>query len=261
MKVNQYFVILSLTLFTLQSNTGFAGDGNKNEKDVIFNEEAKGAGTQIILGIADVLLASWAYPGRTITAEELQVHELENELKKPSFENESAKRYEIRKLEYALREGLMPMEGDVYKRLSRTELEEVAEELKKVKDVPVMTMEQKESIKKEIAQARKVAIEAAIKNKPSTLGRVINGVRVVGSGLLITDLLGRVYVWNALERNPTFSPVGAFIVHSLKSSPKAEDSISYLGVYDQSRSSAQGVEKNSSKDEKKVVPTLSSRER
>lgn len=61
---------------------------------------------------------------------------------------------------------------------------------------------------REVSAARKAILEIpALNAKRTTL---IKSVKWMGRSLLIADALGRWYVWQAMDRDPTFSPIATY---------------------------------------------------
>ncbi|NJL25214.1 MAG: hypothetical protein HC902_08575 [Calothrix sp. SM1_5_4] len=83
---------------------------------------------------------------------------------------------------------------------------------------PVSPQKKAEMIKKaeeEVAVRTKAVIEAAQQR-----GYVERTIRILRKGatlLLVSDILGRVYVWNVLEASPTLSPIGTFSIETIRS--------------------------------------------
>jgi hypothetical protein len=63
----------------------------------------------------------------------------------------------------------------------------------------------------DLAKARLVALNSL--QDRGVIPRLIRYARVVGTSLIIVDLLGRAWVWGALEANPTWSPAVTMLNH------------------------------------------------
>lgn len=62
----------------------------------------------------------------------------------------------------------------------------------------------------EIGSARREILNITKESGFTTRSPAWSAVRIIGGTLFLADLAGRVYVWNAMDRNPTLSPLGAY---------------------------------------------------
>jgi hypothetical protein len=189
--------LVSLFLIGTVSTSVFAS--NSYVDDDIFNESPRGKDIQIVLGLADayvayLLINSISKPNGLLEAEsELgEARELMTDTEKSE------------KLIF-LRKNLDMVRSE---NLGVHNLAKIQNEINSlIRDTSIVTKEFKTA---KIADAsKKVDFERALLlTSEAKYQKIIKGVKIVGAGLLILDVLGRIYVWNTLDANPTFTPVG-----------------------------------------------------
>ncbi len=185
---------------------------NRQDSDAIFTEPAKAGWTQIFLGFVELIAAGKVYPGLESEIKSLKSAELNLTMAQEAITSE-------RQRERAIQAILDNKENYEFGEVDPDDLKSSASKrIERLKSGSVMTAEAKtaaiEAAKVEVASARQVAVEAA-QNK-GILQKGIKGLRIVGSTLLVADVVGRIYVWNALDANPTISPGAAYIQHLIK---------------------------------------------
>jgi hypothetical protein len=236
---------------------------NKTKSDKVFDEPKKGEGTQVLLGLGELYLAKMAWPDQSEKSNILRSAENDLESAKALI-TETEKAEKVRNIQSILGtasgDQLTPSQkadlvaffnannpdGD---ELTTAKLlpEDLAQaedfaraELQRAKAINVVTVAAKaESIEKagaELTKARQAALAGL--DKEAKLAKTIRGVRKVGSSLFILDVASRIYVWNALDANPTLTPVGTFAWK--KASALFEKSEAPTEVVDESNENKKG---------------------
>jgi hypothetical protein len=197
--------------------SGFAFDAsaqNRLDEDQIFSRPPNGSGTQIILGLAELWSAAALW--RSAEVEKNTVVTAEKELSRVL--NSYASEAERTNAVDALLENKTSYDNEkVTKNLSDL-TNEAANKLEKIKRTKVLVGAERQAAitaaESRLTESRKVFLESAQKSGASA--NVFKAVKRVGSALLVMDLLGRIYVWNALDADPTFSPGAQLLIHLFK---------------------------------------------
>lgn len=202
---------------------------NRYDDNRIFNERKKGEGTQIILGIADVWASQALYEmqkSKVVTTEDKQYRKMIDQAEKelaaakremtPAEQDAKVLKYEKKisrlkeNIEILRKEKPWGYKGQILE--AQSEIGKLDERIEKTSTKAVISTEEKnakvESAKEKVSIARKNLIDADIKESKYKYSKNVRRVALVGSSLFIVDVLGRIYVWNALNANPTFTPVG-----------------------------------------------------
>ena len=194
--------LLTLTVFTTSSAYG----DNRGAEDKIFNEPTKAIGAQFLLGFAEAYAAIMLTgPGDKISSEKRTLKNAQDELKKANglFTSQVDKNISLGEFEkWSKRENLSTANKAAYTRVLAS---------------PVVSVEEKATAIKRadenVAKAREKVIKRA--QKLGLMSKAFKVVRVGTIVVLVGDILTRVYVWNAMDANPTISPAATYILEQL----------------------------------------------
>ncbi|MBX9766479.1 MAG: hypothetical protein K2X47_04330 [Bdellovibrionales bacterium] len=184
---------------------------NRQDDDAIFTEPKKAGWTQILLGFAEALAAKKLIQGLEAESKVLRSAERELAEARGLLTSEAQRRGLINSIEKNVENWHPDVDVDGLR-------DEANERIAQLRSQEIVTPAQKEAriaaAQAELASVRKMIIEAASSKK--ILKTTFRALRIVGSTLLITDVLGRVYVWNAMDANPTLSPGAAYLNYMIK---------------------------------------------
>lgn len=202
-----------LTAFTLVTISTTAFADNRAAGDDIFSEPKKAGWTQMFLGFSELLAAQYAYPGLSSQARGVAIAELELAVANDLPVSEAQRRSTISAIlqnpeSYDFESNV----GDESSLNTRA-----AQRVEKLRSVSIASATQKSAAIRvasfRVGSAREAALKAA-----QELGLVDKTVRVVRQGaavILVGDIIARIYVWNAMEANPTLSPAATYIYNQL----------------------------------------------
>ncbi len=209
-----------LVLLCLSAFSSFAQAGNLDTTDSIFNQTSEGGWAQVFLGGSQLLAAQFVGPAASLEALTLQDAEKRLAYVRYLPVSEAERSQTIKMIldntdNYAFTNGISV--GSVKLGVGSQLTDEAQELVAQIQTSPLVTNAEKLAMIDEasnaVADARVAAVTAA-----QNMGLLSKAVRVVQRGaqvLLILDVSARVYVWNALDKNPTFSPGATFLVHTL----------------------------------------------
>ncbi len=177
--------------------------------DPIFAEPPTAGTTQVILGLTDAALAALLWPKTSVPKDPrllaLQVAETEMATARAMI-TEAEKTSQKLALETANRLAApgsveaLAGEKALASLLSRTTVSEAARTAAL------------ENASRAMTEVRGALLNGAnaIKGE-GIVTRGMKGIRMAGSALFIMDIASRIYVWNAMDRNPTLTPVGSYL--------------------------------------------------
>lgn len=204
----KHLILLAVVAQGLASNA-FAQ--NRGSSDAIFDEPAKAGGTQIFLGIAELILAGYAYPGLTSHQVAVNSAQLQLDVANDLPVSEAQRKASINSIVYN------PTNYDFEMDVGRVrELKaQHARRLEKLETAALVSKAEKqtaiEAAEVGVAKSREAALKAA--QSLGFVDKAVKVVRVGGSVLLVGDVVARIYVWNAMDANPTISPVATYLQH------------------------------------------------
>ncbi len=186
---------------------------NRSSGDEIFNEPATAGWTQIFLGITELIAAQYAYPGMAAEATAVKTAQLELTLANDLPVSEAQRVSAIEALlnnpnnfDYESEIGdETQLKSNQATRLERLRSVAIVGQADKAKEIAVASTK--------LAQARESAVKAA-----QSLGLVDKSVKVIRVGasvLLVGDVVARIYIWNAMDANPTISPAAVYLYNQI----------------------------------------------
>lgn len=200
------FIILSSGL----ANGAFAQ--NRDSVDRIFPEPTKAGWPQILLGLTQLWIANSLYsyltPEQNMLknaalnlqiAQDLPVSEEQRERMITAILNNAEKIDDSNAPESIISQSTK-------KRIERIQLADL-----------VTATEKKVAIK--IAQEQLAATRTTYLKVAQNMGWLDKSLRILRLGtavVLVGDVIGRVYVWNALDANPTLSPTATYLQHLIQ---------------------------------------------
>lgn len=210
MKLNNY--ILTALLASFVASPAFAQ--NRDQSDVVFKDPSRGKGVQTVLGIAEVLAASALWPG---------MDRIQQEVASAALELEKANDLSVTEEERLAKvNAILANPGnytfDVDKEYGENGLKEkVAYRLDGIRGARLVSeAERKAAI--EAASQRLAVAKVDQLGRAQNLGLLDRSTRIVRQGasvLLLVDVVGRIYVYNAIEADPTLSPVGTYLMNKV----------------------------------------------
>lgn len=211
-------IFIFILTFTF-SIGAFAGP-NTDQEDKIFNEPTKGGPAQLLIGTIESLFAIRMLSSSAhIDYSDLRSAQEELTRTRKLFTTAKDKENAIKAVLHSPRsyEAFHVPSGNANKLTS-----EAALRLETLRATPVVsTIEKSELLaaaEKSLSNARAGVIAQA--QQTGLISKTIRVLRTGTSILLVLDVLGRAYVWNALDANPTFSPAATLIMHWLSQDEK-----------------------------------------
>ena len=193
--------------------TSFAQAGNRDAADEIFDEPKVSGWTQILIGFVEFLAASSVYPGLSNEAKLVKTTELNLALAEDLPTSEAERKAKIDALLHNPNNFDFDMDiGNEYELKKKA-----AHRLEKLRSAIIVSeADRAKAISKastEVGKAREAALKAA--QAKGLISKTVKIARIGGSVLLVGDVLARIYIWNAMDANPTLSPAGTYLYHQL----------------------------------------------
>lgn len=187
-----------------------ANAGNRDGGDALFNEPAKNGGTQVLLGIGELIVAERLKPGMSETQKMLSQAEAKLQLAQDLPTSEAQRKATLK----AILENTENYTDEIYGEENREVLKpRVAKRVESLKSAAIVTRAEKaaavQAMETSLSAVRASALESL--QKVGALDKSIRIVRYGASLVLVGDVAARVYIWNALDANPTLSPAAAYI--------------------------------------------------
>lgn len=184
---------------------------NRGDSDAIFNEPAKAGWTQVFLGVTELIAAKWVAPGLTTHQKAVNSAQFSLDIANDMPATEIQRKATINAI--IGNPDNYQFETDVG---DPAELKPYhAQRLERIKSVSLTTRAERQAAVQaaelNLAKAREAALKAA-----QSLGLVDKAIKVVRVGtavLLVGDIVARIYIWNAMEANPTISPAATYLQH------------------------------------------------
>lgn len=204
---------LSLAMSFIVTGQCYAQGLRTGSEDVFTKPQGSGW-TQILLGLVELGVASAVWPGMEL--EEKVLAKAESNLRwahgLPTSEAQKSALIEAVMADEANYESNIhtgkfnDLDQDARVKLAHIKGLQVVDEAKKTATIAAH--------QKEVAEATEKALAAA-----QSRGFIHKSVRVLRAGtsiIIAGDVLARVYVWNSLEANPTFSPIASLGVQGVQ---------------------------------------------
>ena len=187
---------------------------NRYASDAAFVAPRGSAVAQTLLGLADLVLAGWAYPGLGKEASAVRRAEVALEKAMDLPLDEEMRMATIQAIE-------TDPDSYVSSRLRGTVLSPAAKQrINSLREASTVSSSDKRKIvlreAQNVSKARKAGFMGA-----QHLGLIDRSVRFLRKGaalLFVIDGVARVYVWHALEADPTFTPVGHYLMEQISGS-------------------------------------------
>jgi hypothetical protein len=190
---------------------GFA-DGNKGDDDSVFTEPARGDEKQVLLGLVDYATAYgiWSIRSQAMKA----VRDAEKTLavlgRDPDFTGALALQDKINSTHEQIEK--LRARKSVLSIEELATLRKMENDLEFAKDVGVSSTGVHNNriivrARKDLASARRAALSEG--KSPGVVA--LKAARIVGTTVFALDIVGRIYVWNVMDKDPTLTPVGTFL--------------------------------------------------
>ena len=207
---------------------------NKSLNDEVFSQNKSGDNwVQVALGAGDALAAQALFYGKfkspAVTnpqyeAAKILVSEAEEALESARgllSETEKVKLIEVLTADFNRLDELVTSYSDDIPTELSTQLENSSKKLSEAVSREVVTDAQKaaqlDDAAKNLAQARARLVGAVdtlpkvnTSKGPGLIQKGVRLLRVLGATVFVVDGASRIYIWNALEKDPTLSPVATF---------------------------------------------------
>jgi hypothetical protein len=199
-----------LVLFTIVSIFSFdaVGANLRSAKD-IFSDPPTSGWTQVLLGLSEMGAAKAVWPGLEREEQALVDAQKRLELVKRTPTSEAERIAQIEADGHALAE---MNQASVQVEVGGVSKVNLADELDYLAGTEAVSAQQKASLiakaEDDVAKAAETALRAA--QERGLIERTLRIVRRGTSILLAGDVIGRIYVWNVLEANPTLTPIGYY---------------------------------------------------
>lgn len=213
-------------LFVASCPIAFAGE-NKDSQDAVFNQPQTAGWTQVLLGLVD-------YGGER-GLKQVRPQEVKN--------LEAAER-ELKRIDEAPLTWQEKSRADILydqQRASGTEADEIRSMNRSKDQIRLDRIKMNRTVRaadfRRATESLQDARAAALVANQRFGNRAIKGAALVGRVIFLTDLAGRIYVWNALDASPTLTPVGTATWH------KAQNAL-HLNEPSKARSARSAVQSN-----------------
>jgi len=214
MKV-KYVLVSVLMAQGVFAHNAMAAASNRDGADSLFAEPKADVGNQYLLGLGEVIAAYAVAPGVTGAESSLAKAEWNLKLAQDLPLTEGQRQATIKAI---LENPKSYSTGIITPEIQEFLKDEPAQRLEALRSAPVVTKAEKAAA----VQASEVALSAARANALESLqkaGLIEKSFKVVRYGaslVLVGDVAARVYIWNALDANPTISPAATYIKSLLK---------------------------------------------
>jgi|GEM_PF-4925681 hypothetical protein len=185
---------------------------NRGSADVLFDQPATAGGTQFLLGLAELIAAERIKPGMTVADKMLTKAESTLTLAQDLPTSEAQRTATISAINgnpanFADNGGLQP------------ELKPAAaRRIEALKSAAIVTKAEKtaaiEAAQDLLSSARADALITM--QKMGALDKAVRVARYGTSLILVGDVVARIYIWNALDANPTISPAATYLRSLIK---------------------------------------------
>jgi hypothetical protein len=198
---------LALLLSVVLINPAYAD--NRQADDQIFSDPATAGWTQIFLGITELVAAQYAFPGMAVEGTAVKAAELELTLANDLPVSEAQRTASIQAI--LKNPNNFDFESDIGdESLLKTE---AATRIERLRSVSIIDQAEKAKIiaaaSTNLAAARETALKAA--QNLGLIDKSVKVLRVGASVLLVGDVAARLYIWNAMDANPTISPAATYL--------------------------------------------------
>ena len=205
--------VLCLSLSLFASSSGFGASLRGDSRDV-FSAPPAGGWTQILLGLVELGVAQAVWPKMTEEQEFVQAAQRSLVDAESTPTSQAEKDALIKRLEEKVNTGGVSITVG-----KATQDKEALESLlERAKNFDIVDAAEKTKRISAAQQSYANAVELALKGAQSK-GFVHGGLRILRAGtsiVLTGDVLARIYIWNVLDANPTFSPLASLSIQGLQ---------------------------------------------
>ena len=183
---------------------------NRSGADALFSEPATDGGTQVLLGLGELIAAERIKPGMTVENAMLSKAEAQLRLAEDLPTSETQRAATIRAIEN---------NPNNYLTAAPSELKPgAARRIEALRSAAIVTKAEKtaaiEATQDILSTARADALISL--QKAGLVEKSIRVVRYGASLVLVGDVAARIYIWNALDANPTISPAATYLKSLMK---------------------------------------------
>jgi hypothetical protein len=209
MKV-KYVLVSMLMAQGLLAQSAMAASSNRDGKDALFSEPKADVGNQYLLGLGEMLASYAVTPGMTGAESSLAKAEWNLKLAQDLPLTEGHRRATINAI---LQNPKSYSTGIVTPAFPEFLKDEPAQRLEALRSAPVVTKAEKavavQASETALSLARANALESL--QKAGLIEKSVKVARYGASLILVGDVAARVYIWNAMDANPTLSPAATYL--------------------------------------------------